>query len=216
MVMGLVNNKGQIQRFVQDPTVTVWFQQFITGCERQMGNVWKPNMAFELPLLLKVLEAARSRLDESISKRENDRWLVFITYCVVTYTHSLRGTDGFYLDLGGLRKYKDKGSQRHILIPLLGKIKGEHCERCHLMPCSPSTSSGIDVAGWLHKLREHKAKLGYVDGPAISDLKGRVLTCSSIEDSLHELLDEVWETHQQLFPSTITKQEDIRSSYQAF
>jgi hypothetical protein len=153
--MGLVNNKGQLQRFVQDPTVTVWLQRFIVGCERRMGNIWKPNMAFEIPLLLKVFEAARSRLDESISPRENDRWLVFIAYCVVTYTLSLRGTEGFYSDLGGMHKYKNKGSERHILIPLLGKIKGEHCERCHLMPCSLTTTSGINVAGWVNKLRDH-------------------------------------------------------------
>jgi hypothetical protein len=216
LVMGLVNNKGQLQRFVQDPTVTVWFQRFITGCERRMGNVWKPNMAFQTPLLLKVIDAASQHLEESVSPSESDRWLVFVTYCVVTYTLSLRGTEGFYLDLGGLHKYKDKGSSKHILIPLLGKIKGEHSERCHLMPCTLVTSSGIGVAYWVNRLREHKAKLGFTDGPAISDLRGRVLSCASIDDSLHEILEELWESHHELFPNTVTKREDIRSSYQAF
>jgi hypothetical protein len=97
MVMALVNNKGHLQCFVQDPTPTVWFQRFVTGCERRMGTIWRPNVAFQIPLLLKILELAEHRLNEDISPRENDRWIVFIAYCVVTYTLSLRGTEGFFL-----------------------------------------------------------------------------------------------------------------------
>ena len=43
LVLAMVNHKGKLQRFVQDPTVTVWFQRVVEGCERRMGNVWKPN-----------------------------------------------------------------------------------------------------------------------------------------------------------------------------
>jgi hypothetical protein len=216
LIIGLVNTIGNLQRFVQDPTVTVWFQRFITGCERRMGNIWKPNVAFNTTLLLKVIEMAQQRYDENISERENDRWLVFLTYVSVTYTLSLRGTEGFYLDLGGLNKFKSNENQNHILIPLLGKIKGEHSERCHLMPCVRKTSSGVEVSKWLEKLKDQKARFGLKDGPAISDSKGRVLSCSSIDDTLHEILDEIWDSSPHLFPSSISKKEDIRSSYQAF
>jgi hypothetical protein len=216
LVIGMVNAKGHLQRFVQDPTITVWFQRFITGCERRMGNVWKPNIAFPIPLLAKIIQIAESRYRENMSAGENDRWLVFLAYCIVTYTLSLRGTEGFYLDLGGLEKFKDQGSEQHILIPLLGKIKGEHSERCHLMPCVRKTSSGINVAFWLDTLRKHKQNLGFTDGPAISDMRGRVLSCASIDDSLQEILDEIWETDPSLYPSQITKKEEIKTSYQAF
>jgi hypothetical protein len=181
-----------------------------------MGTIWRPNVAFQIPLLLKILELAEHRLNEDISPRENDRWIVFITYCVVTYSLSLRGTEGFYLDLGGLLKFRDSGSSNHILIPLLGKIKGEHNERCHLMPCIRKTSSGIDIAFWIDRLCTNKTKLGFYDGPAISDMKGRVLSCSSIDDTLHEILDEIWENYHDLYPTSITKREDLQTSYQAF
>jgi hypothetical protein len=216
LVIGLVNAKGHLQRFVQDPTITTWFQRFITGCERRMGNVWRPNIAFPIPLLLKIIQHSSARYNENSSPVENDRWLVFTTYCIITYTLSLRGTEGFYLDLGGLQKFKNQGSSKHILIPLLGKIKGEHSERCHLMPCVRKTSSGIDVAFWLETLRTHKEKLGFKDGPAISDFRGRVLSCATIDDSLHEVLEEIWDLDSSVYPSQITKKEDIRSSYQAF
>jgi hypothetical protein len=214
--MALVSSKGQLQRFIQDPTVTIWFQRFVTGCERRMGNIWKPNLAFTVPLLLKIIEVSEGRLNEDVSLGENDRWLVFICYCVLTYTLSLRGTEGFYLDLGGLHKYKEKWEHGHLLIPLLGKIKGEHNERCHLMPCVFSTSSGINIHSWISRLIAHKAALGFTDGPAISDLRGRVLSCSSIDDSLHEVLEDIWESTPELFPNNIIRKEDIRTSYQAF
>lgn len=95
LVMALVSNKGLLQRFVQDPTVTVWFQRFVTGCKRRMENVWSPNEAFSTNLLLKILEVAESRLEENISAFENKRWLIFITYSVVTYTLSLCGPKVF-------------------------------------------------------------------------------------------------------------------------
>jgi hypothetical protein len=62
----------------------------------------------------------------------------------------------------------------------------------------------------------HKESHGFVDGPAISDLRGRVLTCSSIDDTLHEVLEEIWGNHQYLYPATVSKKDDIRTSYQAF
>jgi hypothetical protein len=207
---------GHLQRFVQDPAVTVWFQRFITGCERRMGNIWKPNLAFSIPLLLKILQMGEDRLNEEISPDKNDRWLVFLTYSVITYTLSLRGTEGFYLDLGGLHKFNELENGNHIIIPLLGKIKGEHHDRCHLMPCVKTTGSGIKVSYWIQRLREHKATLGYRDGPAISDRRGKVLSCASIDDSLHELLDEIWDSTPELFPAVVSKKEDLMTTYQAF
>ena len=216
LVLAMVNHKGKLQRFVQDPTVTVWFQRFVEGCERRMGNVWKPNEAFNTTLLLTVIDYANERLEENISATENDRWLVFITYCVITYTLSLRGTEGFYLDLCGLIRFQDSGSERHFIIPLLGQVKGEHHDRCHLFPCIKKTSSGIPVFDWVTRLREHKKSLGFIDGPAISDHKGKVLSCSNIDDSLHEILGDIWHSSPHLFPDTIKRKEDLAERYQAF
>ena len=214
--IALVGNKGNLQRFVQDSTVTLWFQRFVEGCERRMGNVWKPNEAFSTKLILTILEYAQGRLEDNISINENDRWLVFISYCVITYTLSLRGTEGFYLDLEGLNRFKENVTDRHFVIPLLGQVKGEHHDRCHLFPCVKETSSGIKVFYWIDCLRQHKENLGFKDGSSISDLKGKVLSCSNIDDSLHEILGDIWRACPDLFPDSMKKIEEIRERYQAF
>ena len=55
MVIALVGQKGNLQMVVRDPTVTLWFQQFAEGCERRMGNIWKPNEAFTTQIFYQFL-----------------------------------------------------------------------------------------------------------------------------------------------------------------
>jgi hypothetical protein len=80
--------------------------------------------------------------------RELNRWVVIGTYSVITYVLSLRGAEGFLLDLGGLHLHSVDPSKKstHFIIPLLGKVKGEHHDQCHLLPCTfktVKTDSGI-------------------------------------------------------------------------
>jgi hypothetical protein len=61
-----------------------------------------------------------------------------------------------------------------------------------------------------------KGKQGLTDGPAISDEKGRVLNSSNIDQSMHEVLEELFLSQRDLFPSSIKAKEDIESNYHAF
>ena len=49
---------------------------------------------------------------------------------------SLRGPEGFLLDLEGLNHFwkRNKEGQSHIHICLRGKVKGEIDARCHVIP----------------------------------------------------------------------------------
>jgi hypothetical protein len=98
----------------------------------------------------------------------------------------------------------------------MGKVKGEYHDRCHLLPCVFLTKSGINPYVWINRLKEIKLKQGLLDGPAISDEKGRVLNLSSIDQSMHEILEDLFISNPQLFPSTITSKEDVLSNYHAF
>jgi hypothetical protein len=111
------------------------------------------------------------------------------TYSVVTYAISLHGSEGFLLDLGGLWKYPVDLNQpsNYVLIPLMGKVKGEHHNHCHLLLCTFQTKLGIKPYIWINRLKEIKREQGIVDGPAISDEKGRVLNGSTIDQGMHEI-----------------------------
>jgi hypothetical protein len=96
-------------------------------------------------------------------------------------------------------------------VALLGKVKGEHHDRCHLLPCSTTTSSGINVKGWLESVMNYQVEKGIVDGPLFVDKKGKVLTTHALDEVLIEMLEDIYDTHPNKFPQSVTRKEDLAS-----
>jgi hypothetical protein len=214
----LGDDKGKAQRFVEDGCSSYWYSRCSIGCKHRMGQDWRPNMALSTALFVAYLKMIHATIHESETMSELNRWIILGVYSVITYVVSLRGLEGFLIDLGGLRLHRidDRKDHQYFLIPLLGKVKGEHHGRCHLLPCTLSTDSGIKPYEWVKMLIVVKGKQGLTDGPAISDEKGRVLNSSNIDQSMHEVLEELFLSQQDLFPSSIKAKEDIESNYHAF
>ena len=113
-----------------------------------MGQLWKPNRALFINLLLEVLNKVEAQILEDLTARDRHKWIVFLTYVVVCYTISLRGTEGFLLDLAGLNKYW-REERDHLIINLLEKVKGDTADLAHLVNCVWVTATGINVKGIL-------------------------------------------------------------------
>jgi hypothetical protein len=128
-------------------------------------------MALSTSLIQAYLKRVQFKILESETMNELNWWIVLGVYSVLTYLVSLRGSEGFLLELGGLRLHQldTKKELNYFLIPLLGKVKGEHHDRCHLLPCTLLTDSGIQPYQWVKMLIEVKQRQGLVSGPAISD-----------------------------------------------
>jgi hypothetical protein len=214
--ISLGDQQGKYQLFSTDPCGSLWFARFMKGLKSRMGQEWRPNYAMSMPLLLAVLAAAWSRAQDAPSDRERERWIVFRAYVIVSYTLSLRGSEGLLLDLDGLRRLRGEGGDKYFIIALLGKIKGEHHDLAHLLPCVHTTSSGINVKQAVDDLIEIKEKHGFRDGPAISDISGVVHSVRDINDCLHEILDDLFEDSNYLFPKHVTDKEALHKTYQAF
>ena len=148
--------------------------------------------------------------------REIHRWAVFHAYSVVCYVVSLRGSEGLLLDLEGLNRHWSDREERHVIIALQGQVKGETGDRDHLLPCVIRTLSGIDVRSSLERLIALKSKKGFVDGPAISDVHGEVYSTRDMSDSLAEILEDLFDSQQELFPPDVSSKEIMRERYQAF
>jgi hypothetical protein len=84
------------------------------------------------------------------------------------------------------------------------------------LPCVNETSSGIKVKAWVHRLVEWKISLGFHDGPAISDIAGRVLTCTALDDVFTEILEDIYDDHPQLFGLAVKDKEEVAGSYQVY
>jgi hypothetical protein len=54
-----------------------------------------------IPLLLATTQAIEERIQSAPTSRELNRWTVLHTFVVVTYVVSLRGPEGFLIDLEG-------------------------------------------------------------------------------------------------------------------
>jgi hypothetical protein len=159
-----------------------------------------------MPLMLTVLEMTNSRINNAVPGEDAHRWILFHAYATISYVILLRGTEELLLDLKTLHCFWGTGNERanpYLIIPLKGKFKGESNHFCHQIPCVLSTSPGIDVEGSLQQLGMKKQALGFVNGPAISNLRGEILTTHSLDDTFREILKELFETARDLFPTHI-------------
>ena len=117
---------------------------------------------------------------------------------------SLRGPEGFLLDLDGLNKFWEENSAKnYIYICLRGQVKGEHSIRCHLLPCVNETNTGVKVKESVERLMVLKQEQGFTEGPAISNIKGNILITNSVNDCMVEALESLFQTRKQLFPLQI-------------
>jgi len=211
----LGDSNGNYQRFSEDQCASLFFKRFIEGLRSRMGQVVKPNIALSTPLLLKLVEGLEGRLALSESEYDKHLHMSTLSYVIISYVISLRGCEGFLIDLKGLRKYKDKTSS-YCIIALLGRVKGEIHDLTHLIPCANLTKSGLNVRATINRLIELKETSNLRDGPAISTVEGVVLTSKMVDDILHEVLIDIFLESNNSFPPQIDTPEKIRNGYQCF
>jgi hypothetical protein len=77
--------------------------------------------------------------------------------------------------------------------------------------------SGIDVRRSLERLIQLKESQGFRDGPAISDVTGQLYKTGDIDDCFQEVLEDLYSTQHELFPTHIlTLQMIRRERYEVF
>ena len=69
---------------------------------------------------------------------------------------------------------------------------------------------------WLQRLIRIRHEQNLIDGPAICDENGLVLTSSELNERLHEALTRVYSTDLSLFLKDIQSSDDIESKYDVF
>ena len=206
---------GNYQRIVEDECASLFFKRFMDGLRCRMGQVVKPNLALSIPLLLELVKRIKYRL--LCSEYEDNKHIIssVLTYITTSYIISLRGPEGFLLDLRGLNENWNSNNN-YIIISLIGRLKGERHDLTHLVPVVKVTSSGIN---FYEILKDHlfiKAQSNFTSGPAISGIDGRVLSAKLVDDVLHEELTNIFHDNSRLFPPSIDAAEKIPFNYQCF
>ncbi len=94
--------------------------------------------------MLELLSRTEQRMLDSTDQLSKFKWLMTGGYFCICYVVSLRIPEGLLCDLSGLLEHHSN-TRDYAIIPLLGKVKGEHHLRQHLMLCALETDSGIKV-----------------------------------------------------------------------
>ena len=205
-------------RICEDPCSSLWFARFTAGCKRRMGQDWRPDRAITPQLMKFLMEKIESRLERQGTDPEYRRRILLAgAYFVFTYVNSLRGPEGLLLDLEGCRRNFVKGvEENYVIIALLGKVKGEHGERQHLLPTASVTRSGLKVRRWMQRVLITNQMSGRTTGPGFADDEGVVLRSRDMNVVLHELLGEIFIEHPGLFQADIGSGSDIEEKYSVY
>ena len=215
--LSLGEPSGKYQRLNMDSCGSLWFSRFMEGLKARMGQIWLPNRAMSNQLQKEFLRLLEKRIrDAEDDFKEKHRWIVFSLYVTAVYVLSLRGPEGFLLDIDGLNRHWDGLRYEYVVFALLGKIKGEANDRDHLIPCVCQTSSGIRVRDILKRFLDIKTVIGQRDGPAISDIDGKLYGTKDLDDMLHDILLDIFEVRRELFPADISSSEEVMKHYQCF
>jgi len=175
-----------------------------------MGQIVKQDWAIPLPVVHALLDTLESDWASAQTLGCQDKELIGMlgAYVVIAFCGSFRGC--FWLTcmepkyLAAVDLPPDT-----IIIPLLGRFKGETGERYHLTPLAAVTSSGIQVRSWVKRLVETKVSRGSVRGPLFGDEMGLVVKAKTIEMELMERLQGIKETEPGLIPLDLDVYEDF-------
>jgi hypothetical protein len=208
-----IDEKGLTKRAATAVTHSEWFERFTQGCQKCMGGIYKPDLAITSGVMVAYLDIVKQKISGSTEEVEWHKWISVGAYSALCFCGSLRGNEGFLLDLYGLRHYLNEGKdpadpRAHVVAPLLGRFKNEIGERYHLILLAPVTQSRIQMRYWLKELVDARFQEGRTRGPAFCDEKGQVTYSSIYEPSFHEVLNEVQVSNTSLIPALVDMVED--------
>jgi len=136
-------------------------------------------------------------------------------YVVIAFCGSFWGNEVFLADMHGAAKYlmaRDLPPNT-VIIPLLGRFKGETGKRYHLTPLAAVTSSGIQVKLWVKRLVDIKTSRGYARGLLFGDDHGVVIKAKTIEMELMERLQGIKDAEPGLIPTDLDVYDDFGISW---
>ena len=168
-----------------------------------MGREVKGGVAIDFKMLHKIINHLKEELFDQHTSQERRRWIANVgAFYTVCFTLALRGNEMLMLDLSELRKNLESGRNDdipHVVVPLLGRFKGECFGRHHCLLAPEKSDSGFEPRQWLEWLVQAKVAEDIIKGPAFSNTKGFVLYQRPFNTELLEQLEWTKETYPSLF-----------------
>ena len=145
------------------PTYGYWYQRFNLGLHKRMGDVVRSDFAVTSEIINALLVTLNEEWEDAISLEARAKISEMAFVLVAGYCCGLRGEEIVKIDLAGLVKYLQVGKEDtehpHVIVPLLGRIKGETGERYHMMVLARETQSGIKAGLWADRVANANKEL---------------------------------------------------------
>ena len=171
-------------------------ERFVKGMRSRMPEESERNLPLGGLVVQRLLEEMEFEWALPHTTAQRQRQLTMTAaYIAVTYTFSLRGNEGFWVDGDTLCDHIHLGREDtitpHVVIALLGFFKGESGDRMHVVSAANTTKSGVRVRRWLERvvaiLRVEKKR----GGPAFCEKEGYILNSQQIAEVMHPFLEEL-------------------------
>eukprot|EP00804_Cyclotella_cryptica_P009196 CCRYP_003235-RA/>CCRYP_003235-RA protein AED:0.41 eAED:0.41 QI:0/0/0/1/0/0/2/0/290 len=155
------------------PTQSEFFANFLVGAKDWMGYQTKNQLSVPIGAVVRLIEL----VDIDISTSEDPAHTKLLTrfgdLVTILTAGSLRGHEGFYLDIAATKRYLNVGrtgaipsgtvkkkifteaesrALHRVCICLLGKFKGETGERYHSIILANESTSGLRSRKWIERL----------------------------------------------------------------
>ena len=201
--------KGRV-RPTKCPSQSEFFSLFGKGCEYRMGYESKANKETSIRVIVELLERVKRDVSMSSDDEEKNELIKFGAFIAVCTAASLRGNEGFMADLSGIIRHLDKGrggsvpanlkenfdedvaeSLPHVVVALLGKVKGETGEDTHQIGLASKTRSGIEVRWWIEELVRVALEEGRRSGPAFAYPDGKLVASSEYNAMFLDYLEDI-------------------------
>ena len=181
-----------------------------------MGQDWRPNRAVSVDLMVDLLENVEQRAVHATLESDRHQWIMAGGYFCFCYVLSLRSSEGLLADLEGMRQYFDVNGA-HVVIPLLGRFKGEDNSTQHLMHSTSVTDSGIQVKTWVRRLLAVHHSRSRSKGPVFVNSQGIQSTSAEMNTMFLECLIGLFDENKSgRFGIDIHSAEDIANKYHVF
>jgi hypothetical protein len=195
------------------PSYSYWFERFMRGLHKRMGEEVRSDYALSIRVLHKILGHLDKDWSEARTMESRREVVEIAMFLVAAYGLGLRGEEVVKMDASGFLTYFDAGMNHrthpHVMIPLLGRFKGETGERWHLLPIVWETRSGIQVGTWATRLRQSLLERRRLHGFVFTNKKGKQVKASTLEPKFFAQLHWVRVRYPDLFPPNVHIEDDF-------
>jgi len=205
---GLVTMAQDARKTVvtDSPTYGVWFQRFMLGCHKRMGEKIKQDMGVSIQVMHKLMEICENAFSACTTTKDKLNTSLLAMYCIASFCGGLRGEEVPMADLGEFIKHSPKGNENelpHIILPLLGRFKGEKGEIHHLVPMAAVTNTGLQPRRWGIRVIEGYKSLNIQSGPVWRNSKGKQGKMADWEGPILDKIKEVQDKYPHLIDPAV-------------